>query len=131
MNLLAFKHKHYQLLTDMLQSQECSWREFISYKTLPKIGYIAMLNDQPIAAGFLRRVEGGYGQFDTFATNPYFGSIVRNQGLELVVDALLDDAKRLKLQGLLAFTKDHGILKRAQEKGFHLLPDSLLVLNTI
>lgn len=126
LNLLVFKHKHYPLLQDMLKDQECPWKEFISYKTLPKIGYIVTLQDQPIATGFLRKVEGGYGQLDTFATNPYFGSKLRHAAIEMIVDALMDDAKRLKLHGLLVFSHDSGIIKRSEERGFKPLPDTLL-----
>jgi hypothetical protein len=129
MNLVPFKHRHYKLLIDMLHSQACPWQQHVSYKTLPKIGYIALLHDQPIAVGFLRRVEGGYGQLDTFATNPYFGSQIRHQGIELVVEALLDEAQHLKLHGLICFTKDPGILARAKDRGFILLPDQLLAKN--
>lgn len=128
LNLLNFKHKHYLLLQEMLADQACPWKEFISYKTLPKTGYIILLQDQPIAAGFLRKVEGGFGQFDTFATNPYFGSKIRHEAIELIVNALMDDAKRLKLHGILAFTHDNGILSRSLEKGYQLLPDKLLAL---
>ncbi len=128
LNLLNFKFKHYPHLQDMLADQECPWKSFVSYKTLPKIGYIVMLHDQPIATGFLRRVEGGYGQLDTFATNPYFGSQIRNEAIELVIKALIDDAKRLKLQGLLAFTHDKGLLGRVSSQKWQVLPDQLLAI---
>ena len=83
----------------------------------------------PLAAGFLRRVEGGYGQLDTFATNPYFGSQLRHEAIEMLVDALMEDAKRLKLIGILAFSHEKTILDRAKEKGFQSLPDSLVAFN--
>lgn len=115
------------MLLDMLSKQECEWKDFISYKTLPKTGYIALLNDQPVAVGFLRRVEGGFGQLDTFATNPYFGSKIRNIGINLVVNELMDAAKRMKLHGLMCFTKDSGILSRAQTRSFKPMSDTLLI----
>lgn len=100
----------------------------VNMKTLPKIGYMALLNGHPIAAGFLRRVEGGYAQFDTFTTNPLFGSLIRNQGINLVIDSLLGDAKDLKLHGIIAFTEDSGILNRAASIGFKILDHKLIVL---
>ena len=101
-------------------------------KTLPKIGYIAYLGKHPIAAGFLRRVEGGYAQLDTLVSNAHFGSQIRHKGIEMVVDTLLQDAKDLKLHGVIGFTNDPGILKRANSIGFKTLPQSLigLKLNT-
>lgn len=87
-----------------------------------------MLNDQPIAAGFLRRVEGGYAQMDTLVSNMHFGSIVRHEGITKVVNNLIEDAKVLKLEGVIAFTSDSGILKRAKELGFYALDQSLIAL---
>lgn len=96
-------------------------------KTLPKIGYIAFLGDTAIAAGFLRRVEGGYAQLDTLVSNPHFGSQVRHIAIDKVVQSLLDEAKLLKLQGVIAFTSDEGVLKRAEAIGFHVLESHKLI----
>lgn len=112
----------------MLDTQKCPWKQHTSYKTLPRTGYIVLMNDKPLAAGFLRRVEGGYGQLDTFATNPYLGSKLRNEAINLIVDQLMEEAKRLKLHGLLAFTHDKGILSRASHRGFNATGETLLVL---
>ena len=97
-------------------------------KTLPKIGYLALLNKQPIAAGFLRRLEPCFAQIDTLASNAYFGSQIRHEGIKLVVDALITDAKRLKLQGILAVTKDQGVLTRAIGLGFHEVDQKVIAL---
>lgn len=112
----------------MLKDREYLGISDVNMKTLPKIGYIALLNKQPIAAGFLRRLEGGYAQLDTLVSNPYYGSQIRHQGIHLVVDRLLEDAKDMKLSGILAFTEDQGILKRAEALGFHTLPHKLIAL---
>jgi hypothetical protein len=96
-------------------------------KTLPKIGYIAMLGGHPIAAGFLRRVEGGYAQLDTLTTSKHFGSLARNQGINKVVDALLQDAKELRLHGVIAFTEEKSIKDRAEALGFKILPNHNLM----
>lgn len=98
-------------------------------KTLPKIGYMVLRNGHPVAAGFLRRVEGGYGQLDTLTSNPMFGSLIRHQALELVVNTLLQDAKDLNMLGIISFSVDKGILERAKGLGFHTLPHSLIALS--
>ena len=124
--LVPFKHRHYGMLLHMLEDQEAPFLGFVSYKTLPKIGYLAMLGKHPVAAGFLRRVEGGYAQLDTFVSNRHFGSLVRHEGLSKVTEALINDAKDLKLLGILAITIDDGIIQRAKDQGFHVINQVLV-----
>lgn len=126
--LFPFKFKHLSLLHDMLSSQKYLNISDISMKTLPKIGYIAMLGNTPVAAGFLRRVEGGYAQMDGLCSNAYLGSIVRHEGVSKVVLSLIEDSNRLGLHGIIAFTKDQGVLKRAESLGFKTLSETLIVL---
>lgn len=97
-------------------------------KTLPKIGYIVLLNKQPIAAGFLRRVEPTFAQIDTLCSNAYFGSQIRHIGITKVVDALISDAKSLKLDGILALTEDEGTINRALSLGFHIVDQKVIGL---
>ncbi len=98
-------------------------------KTLPKIGYIALMNNQPIAAGFLRKVEGNIvAQLDCLTSNPYFGSQIRHEGISKVVDRLIEDAKDMKLQGIIAFTRDNGILARAKAIGFNVVSSTIISL---
>lgn len=100
----------------------------VTMKTLPKIGYMVLRNNHPVAAGFLRRVEGGYAQLDTLTSNPMFGSLIRHEAIQLVVNALLQDAKDLKCIGIIAFSIDKGILNRAKTMGFHTLDHKLIAL---
>ena len=116
--ILPFKFKYLEQLKEMHLSRDNALGCDLTMKDLPKIGYIAFIGKHPVAAGFLRRVEPSYGQLDTFLSNPYFGSQIRHQGLTLVTDALLQDAKDLGLSGVLAFTKDASILDRAIARGF-------------
>lgn len=85
------------------------------------------MNGHPIAAGFLRRVEGGYAQLDTLTSNKHLGSIVRHQGITRVVDTLIQDAKDLRLQGIIAFTSDYSVKTRAEGLGFQVLSDHSLI----
>jgi hypothetical protein len=115
---------------EMLKDQNYPDVEHITMKTLPKIGYIALIQGQPVAAGFLRKVEGNIvAQLDGLTSNPYFGSIIRHQGISKVVDQLIYDAKALKLKGLIAFTVDKGILERAEAIGFHRAAHSVIALS--
>lgn len=127
-SLIPFRYKYLKALHDLLNSNDYVGISDVNMKTLPKIGYIAMMNGHPIAAGFLRRVEGGYAQFDTLTSNRYFGSQVRHEGIKKVVDALVSDAKDLQLRGIIAFTVDSGIIKRAEDIGFQSLKHSVIAL---
>lgn len=102
--------------------------QLLEMKALPKIGYMSFLGNEPIAAGFLRRLEGGYGQIDTLASNPLFGGQIRHEGVKLVVDALIMEAKALKLHGIIAYTNDPGVLNRAQSLGFVELNQRVIAL---
>lgn len=89
-----------------------------------------MLGTQPIACGFLRRVEPFYAQIDTLASNAYFGSEIRHKAITRIVDSLMEDAKRLKLKGIIAHTSDEGILKRAESLGFRVIQQTIIAKPT-
>lgn len=125
---LPFKFKHLELLKEMHQLRKYPHTELLSMKNLPKVGYIAIIGSQPIAAGFLRRLEGGYGQIDTLVSNPFVGSILRNEGIRQIVDTLLMDAKCLRLEGIISYTNDSGVLSRAKDLGFNELDQRVIVL---
>lgn len=127
-SLIPFRYKYLKSLHDLLNSNDFIGISDVNMKTLPKIGYIAMMNGHPIAAGFLRRVEGGYAQLDTLTSNKFFGSQIRHEGIKKVVDALINDAKDLQLRGIIAFTRDLGILSRAEDIGFKTLEHTLIAL---
>jgi hypothetical protein len=127
-NIIPFKRSHINMLHEMLESQDFDPKG-ITYESLPKIGYIAMLGDQPIAAGFLRRVECDIiAQIDGLVSNKMFGSVIRHEGISKIVDTLIMSAKSLKLQGLIAFTTDITIIKRAEVAGFLKINHSVLSL---
>jgi len=126
--IVPFKHKHFQALLDLHNSQQSPTAKVLTYRTLPKIGYIAYLGDQPVAAGFLRRLEPCYAQLDTLVSSAHFGSNVRHLGVSAVVDALINEAKRLKLEGILALTADRGVLTRAAALGFHVVDQAVIAV---
>lgn len=123
-----FKFKYMQDLIDLHSSQKYEQLDTIEYRTLPKIGVIVYINKMPVAAGFLRRLEPCYAQIDTLVSNAYAGAIMRNEGITKVVDYLINEAKRLKIQGIICHTKDAGTLMRAQTLGFHIVPQTIIAL---
>lgn len=126
--IVKFRAKHMPLLLEMLKSQNYLGISTIELRTLPKIGYIAMMSNQPIAAGFLRKVEPCYAQLDTLCSNSHFGSAIRHAGVSLVVDMLTDTAKSLKLEGIIATTMDNSVLLRAKSLGFHVVEQVIIAL---
>ncbi len=129
-SVVPFRFKYLPMLLEMLEDQKYPDLINVSMKTLPKIGYIAIMNNQPIAAGFLRKVEGNIvAQLDGLTSNPYFGSQVRHEGISKVVDRLIDDAKDMKLKGIIAFTNDNGVLARAKSIGFNTISSTLIALS--
>jgi hypothetical protein len=96
--------------------------------TLPKIGYIASDSALHIAAGFLRIVEGGYAQIDSLVSNADAPAEMRNKGINLVVDSLINKAKELKLKGIISFTSDKSVVLRAVDIGFHVSNQVVIVL---
>lgn len=113
---------------EMLKSQSYPGISDITIQSIPKIGYIAFLGKQPIACGFLRRIEGGYAQLDGLTSHSYFGSKIRHVGISLVVEALIQEAKDLKLHGIISYTKDESIIKRAKSIGFSIIPETIIGL---
>ncbi len=114
-----FRFKHLKLLHEILTSRQ--------YEGVADIT-IVLLDKTPIAAGFLRRLEPCFAQIDTLASNSYFGAIVRNEGISLIVDTLINDAKALKLKGIISHTNNEGILTRAKALGFHIVNQSIIAL---
>lgn len=113
----------------MLESQNYIGISDITLDTLPAIGYIAMQSGFPVAAGFLRMVEGGYAQIDTLATNAKFKSEPRHKAISSVVDELIKSAKILELKGIIALSSDEGVLNRASSLGFHVVQQTVIALS--
>lgn len=86
---------------------------------LPKNGFIALDEDgTPIAAGFLRGMEGPYGMLDSYISNPKHSRKDRHNALDEITKRLIALAEELGLNKLIAFSKDDGIISRALSNGF-------------
>ena len=116
-----------QTLTTLATSQNED-PDYYSPTTLPEIGYIAFDDNTPVAAGFLRLIEGGYAQIDSLISNGQLNSTTRHQGIELIVNTLIAKAKENRLKGLICHTKDKSILERAMALGFEVVPQVIISL---
>jgi hypothetical protein len=85
---------------------------------LPEIGVIAYRNDIPVAAGFIRRMEGSYGLMDSYITNATESSSTRHKALSRITEALIEKAKEEGISKLLAFSSDQNTYQRSLMHGF-------------
>jgi hypothetical protein len=89
---------------------------------LPKFGLIAIENNIPIAAGFLREVEGDYAMLDSYITNSSVDGALRNKALDLITSKLMKIAEHNNVVKLIAFTKSESIFNRSLKHGFNASP---------
>lgn len=96
---------------------------------LPEMGVVVFERGTPLAAGFLRRCEGGIAIFDGLVTDPGAESTQRNVALDLVVSQLIKTAKELKLKGIIGWSRDNLVLLRSYRHGFKELPETVITLS--
>ncbi len=93
----------------------------------PALGFVAYTRHSPCAMAFLRQVEGGYAILDGFVSNPECSPSERNDALDRVTEALTDEADRLGVKMLIAWSKDRNTLTRSLNHGFTPLNDLTLI----
>lgn len=117
MEIVPFnREKHTELLVSWFVSRNCYFEGLED--TLPAIGVVAYQGKQPVAAAFLRQMEGFYGMFDGLISNPEASSKDRNAALDAVIDSVLKSAKSLEIKVLMAWSKDENTIIRAVSHGF-------------
>jgi hypothetical protein len=126
--LLRYHPSLYSDLLGMHSMRKNIMAATMTIENTPACGWVAYSDKNPIAAGFLRRVEGGYGQFDTFVSNPSIPSAIRHFALTSITENLLNDAKSLGLSGIVSYIQDKSIIKRAEAIGFRRLPHAVFAL---
>jgi len=86
--------------------------------------------DQMIAFGGVRYVEGKRGMLDSYITHPHADPKDRNEALDLLTEKLIFVMKSLGYLQLLAFSADINTQLRAKRHGFINLPENLFqILN--
>lgn len=85
-------------------------------QAIPRDGFIC----DGIAAGFLYVTEGKQiGLLEGYITSDKATYSDRQQGLDLVTKALIEEAKQQNISKILAFTTAQVIYDRAIDNGFH------------
>lgn len=125
MRVIKFRmDKHFDDLVAMLKARNA----YIPTKAeMPKIGYVAYELHTPLAAVFLRRVEGGYGQIDGLTSNPFASSSIRHEAIDAAVSSLLMRAKKLNVNKVMMTSEDLGTITRSQKYGFAKSPLAVMV----
>jgi N-acetylglutamate synthase-like GNAT family acetyltransferase len=99
---------------------------------LPETGAIAFSQAEEedpglfVAAAFIRKCEGNIGLMDSMIVHPHFLGSDRSKALDMLTKQLIEIAKELKINRLLAITTNRNTLVRAKSFGFKELDYSLL-----
>ncbi len=96
---------------------------------LPQHGLIAFEAGAPIAAGFLRLVEGNLAMLDSYVTDPSVDPVLRDSALDRLTTKLVKIAKANNIKLLMAFSSDINTLHRTQRHGFTTLPHVFTMLS--
>lgn len=96
---------------------------------IPKVGFIALRDKEPVASAFLRRLEYNYGMIDGLITNPNSLPEYRHFAIDALIDKIKEKAIDLGIRRLIAFSVDKSTLARSSRLGFVQLPDTLIALD--
>lgn len=122
-NLSAPKNAFSKLLKAHAMSKEL-------IRFLPETGFIFCDDrEDPIAAGFLRKVEGRVGILDSYISNPKMDSQIRNEMLNRITERLIVKAKHFQMRQLFAWSLYPEIIKRACDHGFKQSAHGFAILN--
>lgn len=99
--------------------------------TLPKLGVITSVGKEPIAAAFLRRVEGTTDTaiLDSIISSSAFSPQDRDKALDQTIHMLFALAQAHKITHILGFSTDKNTLMRGQRFGFAELPHQVVTLS--
>ena len=123
-NVINYDHEEHEYLLEFIAAKN----GITSNGIIPsKIGFIGIVDNYPIAFGFLRDVDGQYGIIEGIMTDPDRSPARRHHALSAVINFLIDESKSLKHKLILAWTKEESILKRADDLGFNILQEHKLI----
>lgn len=107
--------------------REYGWKAPLTAK-LSTVGVVAFDDKRKLAAGWLYVQNSGWGFVDYFVGNPVAPMRARSEGLKLVIEHLSDVAKSEKIEDLVTFTKNKGLIRLLGRMGFTVGDESLTSL---
>lgn len=123
MEVVPFDTEHKRYIHNWLLERGLATRVI---EDLPALGYITLDRGRPIAAGFIRLMEGGFGMMDSLITDPSAPGEIRSKAIDLVVTKLLKQAKSAGVKHIFAFSRDNNTLERSIKHGFKKLPETVI-----
>ncbi len=119
---------HEQIFRDLLKGRNMDVDELI--QDVPIHGYIVFDDENnAVAAGFLRFIEGPYGLLDSYISRPGASSRDRNEAFDLITESLIQLSKRFSIRKLLAFSLERSLMDRAVSHGFQRVPYDFCALS--
>ena len=97
----------------------CKWTRWYEMKPLPiqflpEAGFVV----EAVAMGFMYRTDSKMALIENLAANPMIPRETATQGLDLVVEAIADEGRKLGFEVLIGYTNVNAIIQRALRHGF-------------
>jgi hypothetical protein len=125
MHVIAYNTSHFTHMSSWLSARNIPlWEE----TSVPKVGFISLKDEVPVAMGFLRLIEGRLGMIDGLLSNPAASGADRSNAIDLIVTQLIDVAKQMHLQGIISFSVDPNTLTRSHKFGFEEKKDQTIII---
>lgn len=96
---------------------------------LPEFGLIAVDGGEPVAMGFIRKMEGNYALLDSYITHADAPAELRDRALDIITYKLIKIAKDNDISKLIAFSGEPSIIARSINHGMILMPFATTVLS--
>lgn len=121
--------RKYDYLSDFEQIHEwgLQWGEKYKPSQFPLTGFIV----DGVAAYFLYSTDSSVCWLENMVSNKGVSDEVRNEALDLIVEALLREAKDRHFDVAYATTNIIPIIKRAKEAGAHVKPAQCLLIKDL
>ena len=117
MKIRALRKSDLKQVNKWLQGRNMKPRQWVDF---PSRSYIV----PGVATASVRDCEGGYGMFDSLATNPLVSSATRHKASLALWHKILSIPD---FKTIIGFTEDAGTLERALRHGFREITMSVLV----
>lgn len=109
------KEKHYGIIADWWEHHKYP---LLSKDFLPENGFLAVENDQPIAAIFLFKTDSTVMHMDFPVTNPKASSEMRHEALKMVTEGAKVLAKELGFKTIFTYSDSTNLINRYESLGF-------------
>ena len=107
--------KHYGVVSEWWKKQD--W-EVLPIHALPTVGMIAYDKEIPVASGFLYNTDSTFALIEFIVGNPDLDHKVRGEGLDIVINSLMDSAKLMDKKVILSYTSHKRLIDRYENHGF-------------